>query len=129
MKEYIERLEAAKKVGPDWPAQTRLDLAMACAYMIQRHQYQELFAGKKIPAEIPNMQSILEIGGMPAEELEALRPTIIKSIDTTMIPFMRKEQEEWDKNAVTQGEGGQLVMKNPNIKKPSLLRWLGYLFW
>lgn len=83
---YIDGLEKVKLSGPEWLPETRLMLMMATALYMQA----AFNAGAGYGAHgLPNMQSLLELGGMTSEEMEAIRPQICAHIDNEFLPFFR----------------------------------------
>lgn len=108
---YLKALERVKACGPDWPAEVRLDLIMATAMMMQAGFNAGLPYGA---AGLPNMQTLIEIGGMPAAELEGLRDMMAMQIDSVLVPFFREGKLPGEAGAVSevqqivQGAGASL---------------------
>lgn len=85
-KYYVDGLEAVKVAGPEWSPETRLMLIMATSLLMQT------MANKGVPygtPGFPNLQTLLEIGGTPADELEAMRGMLMQSIDELLLPYFR----------------------------------------
>ena len=91
LKHYTERLMKALDSGPHWPAEARMYLMAAAAYFIQQNIMKVMSYGDP---RLPNMQTILEIAGMPAEDFEAYAAADTRQwVTGVFLPWLAAEEE------------------------------------
>ena len=90
LKHYTDLLNKALDSGPHWPAEARMALMAAAAYFIQQNIMKGMSYGDP---QLPNMQTILEIAGMPAEDFEAYAAADTRQwVTGVFLPWLAAEE-------------------------------------